>query len=67
MYFPNFNAFYLVFKKYFIQSEIGYLYDENYDLFIKSKYLVEFEFYHEEEREFRFFRDRVLTLRNRKN
>tara|TARA_Y100000816_G_scaffold84318_2_gene57897 strand:+ start:22340 stop:23296 length:957 start_codon:yes stop_codon:yes gene_type:complete len=67
MYFPNFNAFYLVFKKYFIQSEIGYLYDENYDLFIKSKYLVEFEFYHEEEREFRFFRDRVLNRKDFEN
>tara|TARA_X000000368_G_scaffold149805_1_gene118241 strand:- start:628 stop:1584 length:957 start_codon:yes stop_codon:yes gene_type:complete len=67
MYFPNFDMFYSIFKKYFIKSNIGYLYDENYDQFIKSNYLIEFDFYVEKEREFRFYRDKVLDRKNFEN
>tara|TARA_B100000519_G_scaffold196672_1_gene203343 strand:+ start:2891 stop:3859 length:969 start_codon:yes stop_codon:yes gene_type:complete len=64
MFFPNFETFYSTFKEYFTKSDIGYMYEENYNLFMQSNYLIEFDFYSEKEREFRFYRDRIINDEN---
>jgi len=59
-YFTNFDSFYEIFKKYLLDSRYRKLYGKYYNQFIKEKYLIEFDFYSEREREFRFYRDKVL-------
>ena len=61
MYFSDFDAFYEVFKKYLIESQIDNLYKKNFNKFLKSNYLNEFDFYSVKEREYRFYRDKVLS------
>ena len=63
MYFPEFDVFYVIFKKYFLKSQIGKLYNKNYNKFLQSNYLIEFDFYSEKEREFRFYRDKILSCK----
>lgn len=61
IYFPNFDAFYEIFKKYLLESQLGKLYKKNYNEFIQSNYLIEFGIYSDKEREFRFYRDKILS------
>ena len=63
IYFPNFDEFYRVFEKYLLESGHIKSYEKSYNRFLKIKYLIEFDFYSEKERAFRFYRDRVLKKR----
>ena len=48
-------------------SSINYLYDDNINLFLKSDYLKEFVHYSEKEREYRFYRDKILNRKEFEN
>jgi peptidoglycan/xylan/chitin deacetylase (PgdA/CDA1 family) len=61
MYFSDFDEFYEVFKKYLIESQIDNWYKNNFEKFLKSNFLKEFDLYSEKEREFRFYRDIVFN------
>ena len=61
VYFPNFDTFYKIFKKYLLESPINKLYKKNYNKYLQSNYLIEFDIYGEKEREFRFYRDKILS------
>ena len=66
-YFSDFDAFYEIFKKYLLESQIGDLYQKNLNKFLQSNYLIEFDFYSDKEREFRFYRDKILNRKEFEN
>ncbi len=61
LYFPNFDAFFKVFKSYFVEKKTNGLYKQYHGSFMASEYLREFDFYTPNEREYRYFRDVALS------
>jgi len=60
-YFSGFDEFFKIFKKYLVESHNDNFYNSSFNEFLRSNHLIEFEFYSENEREFRFYRDKVLS------